>query len=322
MYRIVSVKILQSCLTLFLATVVIFLLIRLAPGDPVEMLLSRSGEIAMIDSHRFEQKADELRARYGLDQSVVRQYTVWIQGVTKLDLGVSIYTGRPVIHEIAARLPATLQLAAAALLVQVVLGLMIGVATALRAGRGFDQSVRLACVALASTPAFVLGLLLLSLVAVTLGLYEISSEASLSRVWLPALTLGLIGSPPLIRVVRAHMLAELGQLYVLSARARGLGQRHVVGHALRNALLPVSTLVGLSLVGLVSGAVVIESIFSWPGLGKYALDSILLKDYPSIQGYALVMVGLVIMMNLCMEALYAVIDPRTRRWRGRVSEDG
>lgn len=313
MYASLLTKGLQSILTLFLATVAIFMLIRLAPGDPIEMLLSRSGEIAMIDTDNFEQKAAELRGRHGLDQGLIQQYVSWLGGVIRLDLGKSIYTQRTVVEEVTGRLPATLLLAAAALLVQLVLGLLFGVAAALRAGKGFDQSVRLACIALAATPAFVLGLFLLSLLSVTLSLYEISSEASLSRLWLPALTLGLLGAAPLIRVVRAHMLAELGQLYVLSAKARGLGQRQLIGHALRNAWLPVSTLTGLSLVGLVSGAVVIESIFSWPGLGKYALDSILLKDYPAIQGYALTMVGMVIGLNLGVDALYAAIDPRVRR---------
>lgn len=306
-------KLLQALVTLFIATLIIFLLVRLAPGDPVSILLGRTGEIAMSDSRAYDSKVAELRALHGLDRHITAQYAAWMHNVLRFDLGVSIHTGRQVQAEIAARLPATLMLAAAALLAQVAPGLLLGTASALRAGKTGDNAVRLACVVLASTPAFVLGLALLSLFAVTLGLYEISSEAAPARLWLPALTLGLIGAPQLIRIVRANMLSELGQTYVLSALARGLSRTLIVRHALRNAMLPVATMVALSFAGLVSGAVVIESIFSWPGVGKYALDSILLKDYPVIQGYALVMVALVIFINLVVDALYAMLDPRIRR---------
>lgn len=313
MYWTIARKLLQAFLTLLLATMAIFLLIRLAPGDPVSILLSRSGEIAMSDSHSYERHAADLRAELGLDQHVALQYWEWAKGLARLDLGNSIYGGREVWPEMLARLPATFLLAVAALLIQAALGMSIGAISALKAGKAWDNAARIACVALASTPAFVMGLLLLSLFAVTLGVYEISSEASLARLWLPALTLGIIGSPQLIRVVRANMLAELGQTYVLSALARGLSRRLVIRHALRNALLPIMTMFALSFAGLVSGAVVIESIFSWPGVGKYALDSIMLKDYPVIQGYALIMVSLVIAINLAVDAAYAWIDPRIRR---------
>jgi peptide/nickel transport system permease protein len=213
----------------------------------------------------------------------------------------------------AERFPATVLLSVSALLIQVVLGLFFGTVSALKAGKIYDNAIRLACVALASTPAFVIGLFLLSLFSVTLGAYEISSEASLTRLWLPAITLGLIGSPQLIRIVRANMLSEFGKVYVLSALSRGLNRKRVVRHVLRNALLPVITMVGLSLTALISGAVVIESIFSWPGIGKYALDSIMLKDYPVIQGYAFVMVSIVILIHLFVDVVYALIDPRVHR---------
>lgn len=313
MCRLIIRKMLQTVITLFFATLVIFLLVRLAPGDPVKILLSRTGEIAMSDSQAYDHKLAELREKHGLDQNIAEQYMIWVKNLLQFDLGSSIHTGRQVQAEMVERLPATCLLGVAALLIQSVLGLFFGTLSALRAGKVSDHIVRLTCVVLASTPAFVLGLVLLSLVAVRLGAYEISSEASWSRLWLPALTLGLIGAPQLIRVVRASLLAELGQAYVLSGLARGLSKKLVIRHALRNILLPVTTMVALSFTGLISGAVVIESIFSWPGIGKYALDSILLKDYPVIQGYALIMVALVIGINLLIDALYVLIDPRVRR---------
>lgn len=315
MYKKLLRKLLEALITLFCATIIIFALIRLAPGDPVKMLLGHPTEVALNNSQAYENTVAGLRAQLGLDQSMVVQYASWIKNLMQLDLGASIHTGREVSSEIAARLPATIMLSVLALLIQVVLGLFFGTVSALKAGKANDNIIRLACVALASAPAFVIGLFLLSFFAVTLGAYEISSEASLSRLWLPAVTLGLIGAPQLIRIVRANMLSEFGQTYVLSALSRGLDRKRIVKHALRNALLPVVTMIALSLTTLISGAVVIESIFSWPGLGKYALDSILLKDYPVIQGYALVMVSLVILIHLLVDVVYTFIDPRIHRKR-------
>ncbi|MEK3915731.1 ABC transporter permease [Paenibacillus sp. FSL H7-0331] len=306
-------KMLEAFITLFCATLIIFALIRLAPGDPVEIFLGHPTEAAMNHTQAYDEKVSQLRAQLGLDQSMLVQYTAWVGRLLQWDLGTSIHTGRQVSAEIADRLPATAILSVSALFIQVVLGLFLGTISALKAGKPYDNVIRLACVALASTPAFVIGLFLLSLFAVTMGVYEINSEASLTRLWLPAITLGLIGAPQLIRIVRANMLSEFGQIYVLSALSRGLDHQHVVKHALRNALLPVITMIALSFTALISGAVVIESIFSWPGLGKYALDSILLKDYPVIQGYAFVMVSLVVLIHLCVDVVYALVDPRIHR---------
>ncbi|MEK8131546.1 ABC transporter permease [Paenibacillus filicis] len=313
MYKRVLRKLLEGFLTLLAATLILFTLIRFAPGDPVDLLLGQPGEVAASHSQAYDERAAELRTRWGLDQSMPTQYASWAWRLLHLDLGTSIHTGRAVSSELADRIPATAILTAAALLLQTGLGVLLGIGSALKAGRSYDHVIRLLCIIMASVPAFVIGLLLLSLFAVKAGVYEISSEASLSRLWLPALTLGLIGAPPFIRLVRANMLAELGQLYVLSALARGLDRKRVVRHALRNALLPAVTVMALSLTSLISGAVVIESIFSWPGLGKYALDSLLLKDYPVIQGYALVMIALVIIIHLFVDIMYARVDPRVRR---------
>jgi ABC-type dipeptide/oligopeptide/nickel transport system permease component len=313
MYKVFLRKVFEAFITLLCATLIIFVLIRLAPGDPIKLLLDHPTDIPLNNSEAMDEKVAELRAQLGLDRNMAVQYTAWIQNLLQLELGNSIHTGRQVSSEIAEKLPATVILSVFALFIQVVLGLFFGTVSALKAGKPYDNVIRLACVALTSTPVFVIGLLLLSLFAVTFKVYEISSEANLARLWLPAVTLGLLGAPQLIRIVRANMLSEFGQIYVLSALSRGLSRERVVRHALRNALLPVVTMIALSFAGLISGAIVIESIFSWPGLGKYALDSILLKDYPVIQGYALVMVALVILINLLVDVVYALIDPRIHR---------
>lgn len=313
MYKRLMRKLLWACLTLFCATLVLFVLMRLAPGDPVKLLLGYPADVAMSDTDAYDRKVSELRAHHGLDQPIGVQYASWMKRLLRFELGASIHTGRDVGAEMMERLPATLVLSIAALALQIVLGLFFGTVSALKAGNVQDQAIRLACVAIASTPAFAIGLVLLSFFAVTLGAYEISSEAGLTRLWLPAATLGLVGAPPFIRIIRAHLLSELGRTYVLSALSRGLDRKRVVKHALRNALLPLITLVALSLTMLVSGAVVIESIFSWPGIGKYALDSILLKDYPVIQGYALAMISLAILIHLLVDVAYAIMDPRISR---------
>lgn len=312
MYRTIFHKFVGAVVTLLCATFIIFLLTHLAPGDPVQLLLGRPSEVAMHNSNAYEEKVLEMRQQLGLDQNIIIQYGAWIKRLVSFNLGHSIHTGRPVSTEIASKLPATLLLSIPALFIQFVLGLFLGTYSALKAGTMKDSFIRLFCVALASTPAFGIGLLLLSLFAVTFSVYEISSMASIERLWLPSILLGLIGAPQLIRIVRASMLSEFGQTYVLSALSRGLARKLVVKHALRNALLPVITMIALSFTTLISGAVVIESIFSWPGIGKYALDSILLKDYPVIQGYAFVMVSLVILINLLVDVIYTLVDPRIR----------
>src|SRR5690554_5465766 len=272
MYTIILHKGLQALVTLLCATFIIFILTHLAPGDPIKLLLGHSTDVAMTSSQAYEDKVNELRAQWGLDQSLIVQYGTWLKRLLSFDLGTSIHTGNPVSSEIANKLPATLLLSIPALAIQLLLGLFLGTLSAIKAGKLEDSFIRLICVSLASTPAFVIGLILLSLFAVTFNVYEISSEASFERLWLPSMILGLMGAPQLIRMVRANLLSELGQIYVLSALSRGLNRKRVVKHALRNALLPVITVVALSFTALISGAVVIESIFSWPGMGKYALD--------------------------------------------------
>jgi len=303
----------ETAVTLFLATLIVFVLVRLAPGDPIRLILHSASEVAVSDSRYLEEKAAEMRSEWGLDRPIALQYASWLGQLLRFDLGRSIHTGRPVATEIAGRVPATVFLAACAMIIQIVLGVLFGIVSALKSKSYFDHAVRAACIALASTPAFVIGLCLLSLFAVKFRAYEISSAATLGRVWLPAVTLGILGAPQLIRVIRAGMLSEFGQSYVLSSLSRGLPKRIIVKQASRNAMLPVITVVALSFTGLISGAVVVESIFSWPGIGKYALDSILIKDYPVIQGYVLLMVLLVVWTHLLMEVVYALVDPRIRR---------
>jgi peptide/nickel transport system permease protein len=296
--------------TLFLATLMLFFLVRMAPGDPVELVMWEHPGEYPPNSEEFKKRMGELRVQYGLDKSVITQYIQWLKRLVRFDLGNSIHTGRPIAVEIAERIPATLLLSIAAISIQLIFGLLLGIQSALKSGKTTDNTIRFFCVLFASIPAFVTGLVLLYLFGVVLHVFEIGSDASIHRLWLPAIVLGLSGMPQLIRMVRANLLAELSQTYVSSAIARGLPRTHVVGHALRNALLPTITIIALSFVTMISGAVIVESIFSWPGVGNYALNSIMFHDYPVIQGYALIMVAAVIIINLALDLLYTLIDPR------------
>jgi len=310
--KILLQKTVELCLTLLLSSFLLFFLIHLAPGDPVKLLLG-DPEVAMTDTGLYQKRYAEMREELHLDANLMVQYGIWLQRILKLDLGNSIFTKRPVSEELLTRLPATLLLSLPALALQVSLGILLGTASAVRRGETTDQAIRMVCVILASLPAFALGLLLLYYFGVVHHVYEISNTASWSRLWLPTLTLGIISSPPLIRLMRANMLQEFGKTYISFTIARGMGRSEVIYNAFRNTLLPLITMTALSLTSLLGGSVIVENVFSWPGVGKYALDSILLHDYPVIQGYGFVMLILVIVVNYLVDVACIYADPRLRR---------
>lgn len=321
MLKKVLKRMLEILMTLLFSTVVIFLLVHLAPGDPVLALYGREAELAAGSSQEFEARMNEKRSELGLDDSLPVQYARWLKRLAGFNLGESIRTGKPVADEIRARLPATIVLAAASLLIQIVLSLVFGIISALNAKKAADSIVRFICVFFASVPGFVIGLGLLSLCAVKLGIYKLGGGVSFRQIWPPAFTIALGLAPQTIRVTRASMLTEFGQTYVLAERARGLGRLLVVKNAMKNSALPFVTALSFSFASLLGGSAVIESIFAWPGIGKYTLDSILVHDYPVIQGYALIMVILIICLNLIVDFLYTVFDPRLRNNRRTAADE-
>jgi peptide/nickel transport system permease protein len=305
-----------ALLTLLLASLVLFIMIRLAPGDPIMLLMGQPGDLGISDAKLMQKRIADMRAEHGLDQDIMIQFSRWLKNLAAFNLGNSIQTGRLIRTEIGERIPATLSLSFAALLMQILLGVTGGIYTAIKAGKPEDSAVRFACVFFASVPAFVIALFLLSIFAVVFHVYEISSSGGIHRLWLPSITLGLVGAPQIVRMLRANMLSEMGQVYVTSAISRGLSKWLVIKNAFRNALLPAITTIALSFTHLIGGSVVIESIFSWPGIGNYAMNSILIHDYPAIQGYAVVTVSAVIFINLTVDLIYILIDPRLRANKG------
>jgi peptide/nickel transport system permease protein len=281
-----------------------FLLLHLVPGDPVEAML---GESATATDRAM------LRAELGLDAPLTVQLGRYAAGVARLDLGRSLVSRRPVTELVASRFPATLQLAAAALGLAVLVAVPLGVLAARRRGGGGDQAAMGLALLGMSVPTFWLGPLLMLVFAVWLGWTPISGREGLDSLILPALTLGTGMAAVLARMTRASLLETLGEDYVRTARAKGLSEARVVWqHGLRNAALPVVTVLGMQLGALLGGAVITETVFAWPGIGSLLVESIQRRDYPVVQGCVLLVSVTYVLVNAATDLLYAWLDPRVR----------
>jgi peptide/nickel transport system permease protein len=290
----------------------IFGLLRLAPGDPVDIMFGPS-QGADSRERVSQETRDRLRKELGLEQPILIQYIYWMKRVSRLDLGFSFRSRQPVVKEIFSYLPATIFLALFAFLIEVVLAVTFGIVSAIKAGSVTDHAVRFGAVLFRAVPSFWLGLLLLYLFAVKLKWVSVGGELSFRQALLPALTLGVVIAPRAMRVLRAGMLAEMNRLYMVFGRAKGVKeQRLLLRHALRNALLPTVTLLGMSPSGLLGGSAIIETVFSWPGIGKFLVDSIYARDYPVVQAYVLFTTIIVVSMNLLVDLSYTLLDPRVR----------
>jgi peptide/nickel transport system permease protein/oligopeptide transport system permease protein len=287
-----------------LAVVTLVFAIRpLVPGDPVEIMFFGQPPNAEVVAN--------IRQQLGLDKSIPEQYLLYVSNVLRGDLGTSITTRQPVMQEIASRYPATLKLAIGAFLVSAVVGLSSGILAAVYKDSPVDTIAMIAATAGISMPAFWFGLLAIYLFSVNLGWFSVIPDGSLKSLVLPAVTLGLIASSIVARLVRSAMLEVLGQEYVQTARAKGLTERRVVlHHALRNAAIPVVTIVGLQFGGLLTGAFIIEAVFAWHGIGELAVQAFAKRDFPMIQGITLVVATTYVLVNLVVDVIYAALDPR------------
>lgn len=286
-----------------------FLLGRIAPGDPVDDALARIGI-------EFPTEADraEMRSQLGLDQSLPRQYIRWLSRVLHGDLGTSYTSNRDIGQELARRLPVTLKLALSALAVAVVLGVGGGVLMAAFHGSWLDVLLRSVSTLLLSVPGFWLALLLITVFAEQLHWLPTSGlDRGILSLVLPSLALAAANVGSTSRVVRGNVIAQLGEQYILVANAKGLPQRMVVlGHALRNSLVPVITLIGNYFGGILGGSTIIENIFAIPGIGSYVLSAIQNRDYPVIQGYVLITGTTFVLITLGIDLLYIAADPKIR----------
>ena len=296
---------------LLLVSIGVFLVLRLGHGDPALDYL-RLSQIPPTDAALTQARTD-----LGLDRPLAEQYLSWLGRAVVLDFGTSWVTRRPVLPEILHYLPATLQLAGAALALTIGLGLPLGVWAALRRSRWPDHLTRTFTALGVSLPSFWLGFLLILLFSVTLGWLPPLGQGGLQHLLMPAFALALMSICINIRLVRSSVLEHLGERHVGFARARGLPERVVVGrHVVLNALIPPVTAVGLHIGELLGGAMVVEIVFGWPGVGRYALQAISNRDFPALQCFILVMTTVFVLCNLAVDIVYAWIDPRIRLARG------
>ena len=282
----------------------VFSLIHLIPGDPAQAMLGEAAPQADVE---------ELRRRLGLDRPLIEQYGSFLQGLIRGDLGTSLRTGQPVTEQIVERMPATAELAAAAMLVALGFSMPLGIVAAVRRGTFVDHAAMTVSLAGVSVPNFWLGPLLAIVFAVELGWLPVSGRGTWAHLVLPAISLGAALAAILARMTRATLLEELREQYVQAARARGVSRtRAILRHAFRNSLIPVVTLVGLQFGAVLTGAVITETIFAWPGIGRLLIQSIGFRDYPLVQGCILLIALTYVGVNLLTDVIYGVLDPRIR----------
>ena len=307
MFTTVCRRLLALVPVLFGVSLLVFLLTAISLGDPARAAMGQRGDPEVVK---------QIRAEYALDRPVWVQYTTWMARLAQGNLGRSYHQQRPVSEVIGERFPATLRLALAATLIAVVLGLGAGALAALRPGSWWDQLLMTAAVLGISTPVFWLGLMLSLLFAVWLGWLPVSGygDGSLANLVLPAFTLGALHTGTIARLTRSSLLEVVRQEYIQTARAKGLGELRILSkHALRNALIPVVTVIGIGLADLLVGAPLTETVFAWPGLGRMLVAAVGQRDLPLVMGAVLVFAVIYVAGNLLVDLAYLVIDPRVRR---------
>ena len=304
MMRYISLRLLFALPALWLIVTMVFLLAHIVPGDPVAQML---GEGARAED------LDQLRHTLGLDQPLAVQYERYIGGVLRGNLGESFRFQQPVTEVVLAHYPATLELAVVALVVCAAIGIPAGMLAAQSRGSSTDHSIGVFTLFGLSVPNFALGPVLILIFSVVLGWLPVSGRGGVGHLVLPAVTLGAALAAILTRMVRTSVIEELSSDYVRTARAKGLSESAVLfRHAFRNALIPILTIVGLQFGTLLAGAIVTETIFSWPGIGRLAVQAIESRDYPLLQGCILLIAVSYVAVNLLTDLVYAVVDPRVR----------
>lgn len=304
MTRFVGLRFLLALPALWLIVTMVFLLAHIVPGDPVQQML---GEGARAED------LQQLRHALGLDQPLAVQYGRYLSGVVHGNLGESFRFQQPVLRVVASHYPATLELAIVALFVCAAIGIPAGMLAAQRRGRATDHAIGIFTLFGLSVPNFALGPVLILVFSVLLGWLPVSGRGGISHLILPAVTLGAALAAILTRMVRTSVIEELSSDYVRTARAKGISESAVLfRHAFRNALIPILTILGLQFGTLLAGTIVTESIFSWPGVGRLAVQAIQARDYPLLQGCILLVAVSYVAVNLLTDLVYALVDPRVR----------
>ncbi len=302
MYGYVIRRLLLAIPVLIGVSILVFAIIRFIPGDPAR---------AIAGVHASPEYIEQVRRELLLDEGLHVQYFVYMTNLLQGDLGRSTFTNRPVTVELAQRFPNTMVLAATAMVIASIIGMSAGIVSATKRYSLFDNFSMLAALVGVAAPVFWLGVMFQLLFSVQLGWLPSGGIGTWKHLVLPALTLGLATAALLARITRSSMLEVLGQDYITTARSKGLIERVVINkHAFKNALIPVVTVIGLQFGTLLGGAVLTETVFSWPGIGRLMVDSILARDYPVVQGAVLLLAVFFVMINLVVDIIYAFLDPR------------
>lgn len=290
--------------TIWVAVTLVFIIFRLVPGDPAELIAGESAPASVVE---------QIRREMGLDKPLPVQYVTYLNGLAHGDFGTSKVYQQGAMDQILSRLPATLLLATTAMLIATVVGITAGIISAMRPYSWLDNLSMVAAVGGISLPSFWLGLMLIILFSVTIDLFPVAGFNSPASIVLPAVTLAAHQMAVIARMTRSGMLGVLSQDFIRTARAKGLTERMVtIRHALRNALIPTLTIAGLQLGYLLGGSLVVETVFAWPGLGRLMIDSIQLRDYTMIQAVVIVFAVLALAVNLLVDLLYALLDPHVQ----------
>jgi len=302
--RYVVLRLLHLVPVLLGISFLVFLLLHLVPGDPVRVMLQDVGS---------PEQVERMRHQLGLDRPLYFQYVTFVVRAAQGDFGRSIHTGRPVAQEIAFRVPYTMRIAVAAMFVAITLGIALGTIAAIHHQSILDYGTMVIALAGVSLPAFWFGLVLILIFSLYLRWLPPAGADSLLHLILPSITLGSGAAAIIARLTRSSMLEVLRQDFIRTAQAKGVGDRRLIyRHALKNAMIPVVSIVGLQFAGLLGGAVIVETVFSWPGIGRLAVDAIFNRDIPVIQAVVLVAAVIFVFVNLLVDLLYGVLDPRIR----------
>jgi peptide/nickel transport system permease protein len=311
----IAKRLLTAIPTVLGIVTIVFFVLHLSPGDPINLMIPPD-----LPSSVRAERIEAINERYGFNQPLYVQYGQYIWNVAQFDLGDSLRQQTPIVDDLARRIPNTLQLGILSLTISATLGIGLGVISAIKHGSLTDNFTMLGALAGVSMPNFWLGLLLMLLFGLHLGILPISGYGGPIWTWegfkhalMPAFTLGTAGAGILARFTRSSMLDVINQDYVRTARAKGLAYRTVITrHALKNALIPIITLLGLEFGAMLSGAIIVETVFAWPGVGRYLIDGINGRDFPVVQATVMVVAAGFVMINLITDVLYTYIDPRIR----------
>lgn len=304
MFSYIIQRLLNAMIVMFGVMTLVFLLIHIVPGDPVEVMLGEAARPADIEA---------MRSALGLDKPIFTQWKDYFFSVLQGDLGKSLHSQRPVFDLIVERVPATATLAIVSLILAILMALPLGIFAALHKDTWIDNTSMSVAILGISMPNFWMGPVLILIFSIGLGWFPVSGDNGIASIVLPALTLATALMAILSRMIRASMLEVLNENFICAARARGLSEWHItIRHALRNAALPVITIIGMQLGALLAGAVITETVFSWPGIGQLTIDSIQRRDYPVVQACVLLISLTYVVVNLLTDLAYAMFDPRVK----------